>query len=125
MNKVDTVSLINMILPKPDTSKGSWGDSAFKDIFSVNNSSNTIKVFKLTDRSIHETGITPIKGDRFDKDRYKYYFLNEPYMIYAIADTNIINNIKANILNLFTGGMITDKPCKYIIISSLVYLTIE
>ena len=41
MNKVDTVSLINMILPKPDTSKGSWGDSAFKDIFSVNNSSNS------------------------------------------------------------------------------------
>jgi flagellar hook-length control protein FliK len=30
-----------MILPKPDTSKGSWGDSAFKDIFSVNNSSNS------------------------------------------------------------------------------------
>ena len=41
MNKVDTVSLINMILPKPDTSKGSWGDSAFKDIFSINNSSNS------------------------------------------------------------------------------------
>lgn len=41
MNKVDTVSLLNMILPKPDTSKGSWGDSAFKDIFSVNNSSNS------------------------------------------------------------------------------------
>ena len=41
MNKVDTVSLVNMILPKPDTSKGSWGDSAFKDIFSINNSSNS------------------------------------------------------------------------------------
>ena len=41
MNKVDTVSLLNMILPKPDTSKGSWGDSAFKDIFSINNSSNS------------------------------------------------------------------------------------
>lgn len=41
MNKVDTVSLINMILPKPDTSKGSWGESAFKDIFSINNSSNS------------------------------------------------------------------------------------
>ena len=41
MNKVDTVSLINMILPKPDSSKGSWGDSAFKDIFSVNNSSDS------------------------------------------------------------------------------------
>ena len=40
MKKVDTVSLINMILPKPDSSKGSWGDSAFKDIFSINNSSN-------------------------------------------------------------------------------------
>ncbi|WP_313016848.1 flagellar hook-length control protein FliK [Acetoanaerobium noterae] len=41
MNKVDTVSLINMILPKLDSSKGSWGDSAFKDIFSINNSSNS------------------------------------------------------------------------------------
>ncbi len=41
MNKVDTVSLTNMILPKPDAgSKGSWGNSAFKDIFSVNNSNN-------------------------------------------------------------------------------------
>ncbi|CBH21855.1 protein of unknown function [Acetoanaerobium sticklandii] len=41
MNKVDTVSLVNMILPKTDNSKGSWGDSAFKDIFSINNSSNS------------------------------------------------------------------------------------
>ena len=40
MNKVDTVSLVNMILPKPDTSKGSWGESAFKDIFSISNLSN-------------------------------------------------------------------------------------
>lgn len=82
---------------------------------SVNEPLNTVKIYKLDDNSIVDTGITPLTGDRFDKDRYKYYFLNEPYMIYGVKDEGVVNNFKASVLNIVSGGTITDRPCKYII----------
>ena len=78
MKKVDTVSLINMILPKPDTSKGSWGDSAFKDIFSVNNSSN-IKSNKIPYDKIFLQSNVYYKGwfDDYDSLEVEVFDLNE------------------------------------------------
>ncbi len=68
MNKVDTVSLVNMILPKPDVSKTSWGESAFKDIFSMNNSNNKNK------QTTNDVYKSKVKEDESytDKSKVKY-----------------------------------------------------
>ena len=62
MNKVDTISLANMLLPRTDASKSSMTDSAFKDIFSLSNSNNSSN--KKNDKTTND----------FHSDKYK----NEP-----------------------------------------------
>ena len=75
MNKVDTISLANMILPKPDTSKSSWSDSAFKDIFAVSSSNNTANKSNekptkdiYADKYKKETNSQPIKQTKETKN---------------------------------------------------------
>ena len=59
MNKVDTISLANMLLPRTDASKSSMTDSAFKDIFSLSNSNNSSN--KKNDKTTND----------FHSDKYK------------------------------------------------------